>query len=139
MPSFLYTRSIPFHETDAAGIVHFSRMLCLVEEAEHAALASLGIPVFSEAGGWPRVKLDVDYQSPLRLGDVAEITVSVQRVGRSSVSWQFVITCGSNPVRSVAKGSMVTVFVGPEGKPQDLGEWRQLLEASFSSDESETQ
>lgn len=128
MPNFRYTRIIPFHETDAAGIVHFSRMLCLVEEAEHVALRSLDVPVFSEEGGWPRVKVEIDYLSPLRAGDIAEVQLTIERVGNSSVNWAFLINCSSSDGRAVAKGRMVTVFVDQNGAAQPMGDWRSALE-----------
>ena len=39
---FVRTRQVAFHDTDASGVAHFSRLLCLVEEVEHEYLRSRG-------------------------------------------------------------------------------------------------
>ena len=41
--AFVYTRSIRFHETDAAGVVYFANVLVLCHEAYEASLAAAGI------------------------------------------------------------------------------------------------
>ena len=45
--AFLYTRTIRFHETDAAGVVYFANLLTLCHEAYEAALAEAGLDVKS--------------------------------------------------------------------------------------------
>ena len=128
--AFLYQRRVAFADTDAAGRVHFSRLLCYVEEAEHTLLAELGIPLMglkNEGGGWPRVHVDCDYFAPLGPGESVEVILIADRVGVSSVSWQFNILRDG---QDVAKGSVKTVHVSAEGKPTELpNDWRALLEA----------
>lgn len=46
-PAYRHLSEVAFADTDASGLAHFSKMLCYVEIAEHAFLASIGIPVFS--------------------------------------------------------------------------------------------
>ncbi len=41
-----------------AGVVHFTNLLTYVEEAEHAALISVGIKPISNEGGFPKVKVE---------------------------------------------------------------------------------
>lgn len=120
-----YQRRVAFADTDAAGVVHFSRVLCYVEEAEHALLEKLGIPLL-ENGGWPRVNVRCDYSAPLRPGETAEISISPQQVGGSSIGWEFVVHCGATPC---ARGTMKTVRVDAAGKPAKLeAAWREALE-----------
>lgn len=121
---FHHQRRVAFADTDAAGVVHFSRILCYVEEAEHACLAELGIPLLGD-GGWPRVQLDCNYTAPLRPEDCAEIIVSPQDLGGSSIVWKFEVRCGE---ALCARGSMKTVRVNAEGKPVPLEDsWRAQL------------
>ena len=87
----VYKRLVHFADTDAAGVVHFSRLLCYAEEAEHELLGKLDIPLLAD-GGWPRVHVECDYSAPLRAGDDTEITISVEKVGKSSVTWTFSMT-----------------------------------------------
>lgn len=121
---YIYQRRASFADTDAAGVVHFSRLLCYVEEAEHEMLAHLAIPVLAE-GGWPRVNISCDYLAPVRLGDVVKVAIFPDKVGNSSVLWGF--TMMSQDLE-VAKGSVKTVRVNAEGKPEPISdEWRRSL------------
>lgn len=127
--AYLYQRRVAFADTDAAGVVHFSRLLCYVEEAEHALLAELKIPLMGtteDGGGWPRVHIDCDYFAPLRPADDVEVILISEKVGNSSVNWNFNILRDG---QDVAKGSVKTVRVDASGRPTEIpDEWRKLLE-----------
>lgn len=119
-----YRRRVHFADTDAAGVAHFSRLLCYAEEAEHEMLEKLGIPLL-EGGGWPRVRVVCDYKAPLRAGDTAEVALSLADVGNSAVVWKFAISCKG---RMVAEGEMTAVRVDGEGKAVGLPDaWRNAL------------
>jgi len=123
--AYLYQRRVAFADTDAAGMVHFSRLLCYVEEAEHTLLGELGIPLM-DGGGWPRVHVDCDYFAPLGPGDDVEVILIPDMVGSSSIHWSFNILRDG---RDVAKGSMKAVRVNADGKPVELSsDWRKNLE-----------
>ncbi len=83
--------SVAFHETDAAGIVHFSNYFRFAEEAETAALASLGI--FSEHSlqryAFPRVQASAQYSQPLRFAAAYTVQTTLTSIGRSSLHWHF--------------------------------------------------
>ena len=112
-----YTRRVHFADTDAAGVVHFSKILCFVEEAEHAYLLSLGLDVVSEREGWPIVKVDVDYRRPLYFNEDVDISIEPFSCGRSSVSWSFAAFCDG---AMAAEGIITTVRVDGSGKPQEI-------------------
>jgi len=128
--SFRTRRRVEFRDTDAAGIVHFSAFFPYMEAAEHEMLRSLGIavlPAIADPGGrdvadtqaapgvrvtWPRVSASCDYQAAARFEDVLEINVSVARIGRSSVHYQFDFartTGDGQPPVPVATGRIVVV------------------------------
>ena len=121
---FEYTRRVRFHETDAAGFVHFSKLLCFVEEAEHEYLESLGVVVFSEQQGWPRVKVNIDYRKPLKFEDQVLVELRIFSLGESSIHWEFRILSESNVV---ALGTMVTVRLDKDGKSVPLGDLLKVL------------
>jgi len=124
----LYKRRVQFADTDAASVVHFSRILCYAEEAEHDLLMSLDIPLLGD-GGWPRVHLDCDYLAPAQTGEMLDIAISRVATGRSSIEWKFSISCEG---RSVAKGSMKAVRVDKEGKPEEINDvWRAALNGTM--------
>jgi len=81
-----------------AGIVHFSRLLDYVEEAEHALFLQAGIPVWGSGSLWPRLRLEVDFQAPATFGDTARVELQTSRVGRSSLAFDFRILLADQPV-----------------------------------------
>ncbi|MFK7910582.1 MAG: acyl-CoA thioesterase [Akkermansiaceae bacterium] len=120
----VYKRRVHFADTDAAGVVHFSRLLCYAEEAEHELLGKLAIPLLAD-GGWPRVHVECDYSAPASMGDDVEITISVEKLGKSSVSWIFSMSVRD---RKVANGKFKTVRVDKAGNTVLIPEeWRNLL------------
>jgi acyl-CoA thioester hydrolase len=85
-------RRVEYVDTDMSGIVHFSRFLVFMENAEHAFLAAIGPGVqWRDADGrelgWPRVAVSCEYLSPARFGDELEIRVRVLRKGTRSLTY----------------------------------------------------
>jgi YbgC/YbaW family acyl-CoA thioester hydrolase len=114
MQSFpAFERRVNFSDTDLAGIVHFTNILRFVEEAEHAAMFSIGVPPAAKSGGFPKVHVDCDYTSPLRFGDVATVSLEIVRVGEKSLSWTFEVKVGG---RVAAIGGFVTAYVTERGE-----------------------
>ena len=110
---------VAFGDTDASGWMHFPNVFRYFEEAEHAFLKSRGVLVFDRAlGGWPRVKVSCDYKRPLLTGDPIEVLLAISRIGNSSVTWDFEILTESG--ECAAAGSIVTVRVDHEGRPQPI-------------------
>ncbi len=97
MPPYLHSGRVAFHETDAAGIVHFSNYFRYAEEAETAALASLGI--FSADSlrryAFPRVQVSARYSHPLHFHEAYEVRAWLTGIGNSSLQWRFDIA-GAN-------------------------------------------
>src|SRR5947209_1435289 len=92
------TRRVEFHETDMAGIVHFSNFFRYMEFAEVEFLRAKGLSVawqqtHGERIGFPRVAAACDYRRPVRFDDLMEIAVKVTRVGTKSVTYEFDFTC----------------------------------------------
>ena len=96
MPSeFTITRQVEFHETDMAGIMHFSNFFKWMESCEVAFYRTLNLPLISftpgQVAGWPRVSASCQYLAPLRFNDVAEVKLYVKAVGVHSVTYVFQI------------------------------------------------
>jgi acyl-CoA thioester hydrolase len=107
--SFVYPRRSTFAESDAAGVIHFSRIACYVEEAEHAWLESKGFPIALEEGAlaWPRVAFQASFQQPIRPGQPLQVELNLSAQGRSSLTWFWRILQSGGTV--AAEGSMKTV------------------------------
>lgn len=87
MSPYLHQGRVAFHETDAAGIVHFSQYFRYAEEAETHALASCG---FAPTGyAYPRLHARADYRQPLRFWDEYTVHTSLESIGNSSLRWHF--------------------------------------------------
>jgi YbgC/YbaW family acyl-CoA thioester hydrolase len=108
---FRVTRIVEFGDTDMAGIVHFANFFRYMEAAEHAYLRACGLSVVAEWEGehvsFPRVSASCDFVRPARFGDVLEIAVRIERLGRSSVTYTFEV---SKVGEVVARGQLTAVF-----------------------------
>jgi acyl-CoA thioester hydrolase len=92
-------RKVEYVDTDMSGIVHFSRFLVFMENAEHAFLKGIGADVQwrDEEGreiGWPRVSISCEYLSPARFGDELEVHLQVVRKGIRSMTYGFEVRRG---------------------------------------------
>ena len=120
-PLHRHACEVAFGDTDASGWMHFPNIFRYFEEAEHAFLRSRGILVFDRSqGGWPRVKVSCDFKRPLLTGDRIEVLLEIQRIGASSVTWNFEVLTATGDV--AAFGCVTTVRVNHEGKPQLITE-----------------
>lgn len=111
---FEFQRRVEFHETDLAGIVHFSNFYRYMETAEHEFLRSLGHPIHQQMGdaeiGWPRVNATCDFRRPARNDDILIIRVSIEEIRTRSVRYgfRFYLDPGEPPI---ATGSITAVCV----------------------------
>jgi len=122
MGPFTTRRRIEFRDTDAAGIAHFSAFFFWMESVEHELLRAAGVAVVDRGAdqvdaSWPRVSASCDYASAVRFGDELDITVSVEAIGRTSVTYAFAF---AHEGRSVARGRVVAVrcLMRPGAKPE---------------------
>ena len=118
MPSeFTITRQVEFHETDMAGIMHFSNFFKWMECCEAAFYRSLNLPLISfvpgQVVGWPRVNVSCQYLAPLRFNDCAAVKLFVKKVGTRSVTYVFQFRQGAT---LVAQGEVTAVCVTSDEK-----------------------
>jgi acyl-CoA thioester hydrolase len=103
-------RRVEFSDTDAGGVMHFSRYFTFMESAEDDFLRAAGSGFMHEVegrpGGWPKAAVSCEYLSPARHGDELEVHLKVTRVGRRSISYEFTIRRGAE---EVARGRTTSV------------------------------
>jgi YbgC/YbaW family acyl-CoA thioester hydrolase len=107
---FTLRRRVQFHETDAAGIVHFSCFFRYMEEAEHAMWRAAGLsirPPSSEIS-WPRVAASFDFVRALRFEDEFDIAIRVDEITKRSIRYACRLTKDD---REIASGTMTIVCV----------------------------
>jgi YbgC/YbaW family acyl-CoA thioester hydrolase len=107
-------RRVQFHETDAAGIVHFSRFFLFMEEAEHALWREAGLSIARghDGIGFPRVAAACEFLRPLRFEDEFDVRIRIAAITRRSIRYVCALTRDDEPV---ATGSMTIVCVGTAG------------------------
>lgn len=91
MSDFVYRGRVAFHETDAAGIVHFAQYFRYAEVAEASALDALALlaPAMTAGQILPRVHVEADYRAPLRFWEEYAVLPRISKVGSSSLHWVF--------------------------------------------------
>ena len=126
-PPSAFTRSVPirFSHCDAAGIVYFPHYFDmfngLIEDWYSEELkrdyASL---VMGNRFGFPFVHIECDFKIPSKMGEVIDLTLLVERIGRSSLS--IVIVCHRDGLIRL-RARMVTAMMSLETrKPLPLPE-----------------
>ncbi|MCI0381392.1 MAG: acyl-CoA thioesterase [Gemmataceae bacterium] len=109
MTPFRVSRRVEFCDTDMACMVHFANFFRFMESAECEFLRSLGLGVHveraGESFGFPRVSATCDFIKPARFEDVLDIDVTVQRIGKKSVTYGFDFRKAGEPI---AKGQVTS-------------------------------
>lgn len=87
-PPFARQRRITLRSTDAAGVLFFAEQLALVHEVYEELLEQLGTPLRAileaRSFGLPIVRAETELLAPLRVGDVVDIGLRVERIGSTS-------------------------------------------------------
>ena len=98
-------RHVHFHETDGAGIVHFSWYFRYAEEAEQALWRHLGLRLAPDEHAimFPRVAATFDYHFPLRFDDEFDIEIGVAALTEKTIRYAVQVSIAD---RAVAKGGM---------------------------------
>lgn len=138
--SDVWTKEVPvrFGDADQAGIAYYPRIFDFIHQAMEdffAGQCGVGYPeLIGERGlGFPLVKSDVEFKTPLRFGDVATIAVTTTKVGNSSIGMRYRFLVGE---RECLDARMVVCCIDmatlkPVPVPEDL---RPGLEAVLESE-----
>lgn len=95
--SFTSVHKIRFDDVDGAGIVYYPHFFHLCHQAledffDTAAPLSYPELIKDRRLGLPTVAIESSFSSPLTYGDVAVVSMSVERIGTSSVVLLYKIT-----------------------------------------------
>ena len=126
--SIVVQRRIEWPDTDASGMYHNTAAFRFIEVAETALLDRLGF-VHEIYGRHPRVHIEADFLAPLRFRDLVDVELTVARVGRTSIHYDFEMRSDGG---AAVRGKMVAVLMdGPGGRPAEWsGEHRRLFETA---------
>jgi 4-hydroxybenzoyl-CoA thioesterase len=110
--AFTHAIRVGFGECDPAGIVFYPRYLEMVNRVVETffrdVVGQSYEAMMAAESGVPTVRLDVDFLSPGRLGQVIDWTLRVARIGRSSVAFDISADAGGTRLLTVKK---TVVFV----------------------------
>jgi acyl-CoA thioester hydrolase len=124
----LYRGQVAWVDTDASGRIHFTAAFLWAEAAEHDLLRSLG---HSFHDGFPRVDVQASYRAALRFDDDFELSLGVDKVGRTSVSYTWQIR--SHGLLAI-QGRHSAVYAGDGERPERLpAQLRGQLTAMLTS------
>jgi acyl-CoA thioester hydrolase len=104
-------------DTDAGGRIHFTAAFRWAEAAETALLREH--LVLDEWGDYPRRKVEAEYSKVLRFEDEFEVRLFVERVGTSSLTYGWEISCEGDVC---IRGRHTVVHVDEAGRPAPLSE-----------------
>lgn len=87
---FRFQSRIRFIDTDASGRIHFTAMFRYFEAAEIEFLRTLGISYDARSSfNLPRVHVECDFLQVIGHDDVIDVEVSLTKLGRSSIRYDF--------------------------------------------------
>jgi 4-hydroxybenzoyl-CoA thioesterase len=135
----MFTTSIlvRFGDLDPAGIAYYPNLVNFLHVAfEDFFAGHVGRPypeVYREGLAFPTVHVEMEFLSPVRYGDHVEVTVTVERLGRSSVQLRYEGAVAGRPVFR-ARNTAVTVEM-KSFTPTPVPEWlRQRFQAAMAAE-----
>jgi acyl-CoA thioesterase FadM len=99
-------RRLEWSETDPMGRWHYSVVFRFVEAAETLLHHRLGIE-HESFPRMPRLNVTTDFLGPLYYGQVADVHLAVEHMGRSSLRYGYVVDRDGSPL---ARGTMTVVW-----------------------------
>ena len=93
LKKFTIEERVRWGDVDAAGIIFYGSYIRFFEIAETELFRAVGLPygvVFDELNIWlPRVHLECDFHRAAQLDDLLEVSVSVGKIGTTSLRLNF--------------------------------------------------
>jgi YbgC/YbaW family acyl-CoA thioester hydrolase len=110
-------RRVLFHETDCAGVVHFSCFFKYMEEVEHALWREAGLSIAPEGApvAYPRVSAAFEFHRPLKFDDEFDAEIRITAITEKTMAYACTLWRGQ---MRVASGTMTIACVSTQaGQP----------------------
>ena len=118
---------VQFSNCDPFGIVFYPQYFYICSEAKEDFLIHIGFPQHHFINdlklGWPMARLETDFIAPTRYGEMINVNISIEKIGRSSLTLTYVITGPEGDERMRAKTVIVLTDLNskrPAPIPDDL-------------------
>ena len=105
---FVHRDTVRFRDVDAWGHVNNAVYLTYCEDARMAYLIDLGVVSGIDDATMILARAEIDFRSPVRVGEELEIGVRTARVGTKSFDLEYEVLAGP-PVRLAAESRSVLV------------------------------
>ena len=121
---FVHHETVRFRDLDAMGHLNNAVYSTLLEQARLAYLEPQGAKVRNMI----LARLEIDFRSPVELGETVSISVTPTRVGTKSFDLEYVLTVGD---RTVAEAKTVLVAYDYENAEsmESPTNWKERLAA----------
>jgi 4-hydroxybenzoyl-CoA thioesterase len=135
--AFHAPRKIRFSDCDPAGIAYTARLVDMMNGAiEDFFPARLGLSyhaaITEQRLGLGYGRVDCDFFRPARMGDQAQLSVLVDRVGRGSIGWRVHLHRGED---ELARGALVTVTTSLDtGAATPIPDWLRAPVEAYRRD-----
>ncbi|MDA3624610.1 thioesterase family protein [Saccharopolyspora sp. WRP15-2] len=128
MTELVRPHRVAFADTDASGRIHWTSVFRWAELAEHDLLRRSGV---TDVSRFPRKATEAVYHRALAAGDEIEIRLAAERVGRTSVTYGWLVLRDGE---TCVEGRHTVVHVDDDGRPTP---WPADVSAAFGqSDQS---
>lgn len=102
MAPFTTSILVRFGDLDPAGIAYYPNLVNFLHESfEDFFRGHVGRPypeVYREGIGFPTVRVEMEFLSPVHYGDQVDVAVVVEKIGRSSVQIRYEGSVRGTPV-----------------------------------------
>lgn len=129
---YIHCAPVRFTHTDPAGYVFFPRFFEMFQAAvedwfTHCLGLNYAEQILTHGVGFPTAHTECDFKRPCRLGEVLELTVVLEKLGRSSFTLRFDGHVGGE-LRLTARSVLVAIEM-VHGRPRSIGaQLRERLE-----------
>jgi 4-hydroxybenzoyl-CoA thioesterase len=132
MTTFSRAMRVHFEDCDPAGIIFYPRFFALVNRlVEDWFGDELGVSFktlhIDQRKGVPTVQFACDFQSPLRLGDIADMRLTVAHLGASSCQLLIEARLGDIPAAKFEQTIVYTDLAAMKSEP-----WPEALRAHIN-------
>ncbi|MCK5581579.1 MAG: acyl-CoA thioesterase [Candidatus Omnitrophica bacterium] len=96
---YKYETTVKLRDTDAAGVMFFTSQLRIAHDAYESLFQELGFGldmiIRDKDYALPIVHTQADYKTPVTVGDLLCIEVTVERIGETSFELQYIFKKGA--------------------------------------------
>ena len=130
--TFNYLRRVYLGDTDAAGVVYFTKGLEICHQAYEESLAAAGISLKQmlreKTIALPIVRAEIDFIRPLFCGDVLQVNLSASLISSKEFAIAYQICHVDNLERILVKAQTKHVCIDPQIRtktdlPPTILEW----------------